>query len=261
MPHTSRKIYAFKRRNHETFCKLTVTFLDNIILIVRDEEHILNFRWAESENFLDYYELLKVINEPQFVISDGHTSIIKACKKLWKNVGFQRCLVHVSRDAQRKLGKRSPHKVNHIFRHHIMKLPNIYILKDSKDWLEKFDSLYKKHKRFIEQQTPRVDLETGEIIGYYRTHKKLYSACYTIHKLRKKNMLFLHLENGIPNNSNCLEGGINSPLKNLLRCHRGISLERQKRMFEWYLLKRSNTPINSFINSIDFDFLYPKNGH
>jgi len=32
-------------------------------------------------------------------------------------------------------------------------------------------------------------------------------------------------------------------------------------MLEWYLLTRSGTPINSFINSLDFDNLYPKNGN
>jgi len=82
-----------------------------------------------------------------------------------------------------------------------------------------------------------------------------------IRKLQKNNMLFLFIENAIPNNSNHLEGGINSPLKNLLRCHRGISSEHQMRMFEWYLLSRSNTSINDFINSIDFDDPYPKNGN
>ena len=73
------------------------------------------------------------------------------------------------------------------------------------------------------------------------------------------NSLFLFIENNIPNNSNYLEGGINSPLKNLLRCHRGLVLERQMRMFEWYLLSRSATTVNEFIKSYNVNFLYPEN--
>jgi sulfur relay (sulfurtransferase) DsrC/TusE family protein len=229
------------------------------LLIVRNDEYVLGFRWAESENFEDYYELLKPLKEPKFVISDGHNGIIKASRKLWKNIGIQRCLVHITRNAEKKLGKRSPCEINHIFRLHIKKLHRVDTVKKSQNWLRKFNELYEEHKAFIEQITPNVDIETGEVLRFYRTHKNLFSACNMIKNLLKKNMLFLYLENGIPNNSNRLEGGINSPLKNLLRCHRGISLEHQKRMFEWYLLSRSNMSVNEFINALDLDELYPKN--
>jgi len=126
------------------------------------------------------------------------------------------------------------------FRRHIKKLYCIDTIKKSEIWLDKFDELYDRHKEFIEELTLKIDEATGEAIRQDRTHKNLFK---------------------IPNNSNCLEGGINSPLKNLLRCHRGISLEHQKRMLEWYLLALSRTSINNFINSLDFDNLYPKNGN
>jgi hypothetical protein len=231
------------------------------LLIVRDAQYVLNFKWAGSENFCDYYELPRTIKEPGFVICDGNFGIIKAVRRLWKNAGIQRCLVHIARDAERKLGKRSPLEINHAFRRHIKKLHRVDTARKSEIWLDKFDGMYNRHKEFIEELTLKIDEATGEATRQDRTHKNLFSACYMVRNAIKKNMLFLHLENKIPNNSNCLEGGINSPLKNLLRCHRGISLEHQKRMFEWYLLTRSGTSINSFINSLDFDYLYPKNGN
>jgi hypothetical protein len=231
------------------------------LLIVRDDQCVLNFKWAKSENFCDYHELLRTIKEPAFVICDGNFGIIKAARRLWKNAGMQRCLVHITRDAERKLGKRSPLEINHIFRRHIKKLHCADTVRKSEIWLGKFDELYNRHKEFIEELTLKIDEATGEAIRQDRTHKNLFSACYMVRNAIKKNMLFLYIENKIPNNSNCLEGGINSPLKNLLRCHRGISLEHQKRMLEWYLLTRSGTAINNFINSLDFDNLYPKNGN
>jgi len=229
------------------------------LLIVRDSQFVLGFRWAESENFEDYYELLKSLKEPKFVICDGDSSITKAVGRLWKNAEIQRCLVHITRSAERKLGKRSPCRINHLFRHHIKKLHSIKTIKKSQNWLNRFDELYEEHKDFIEQKTPVVDPETGEVLRFYRTHKNVFSVYNMVKNLIKKNMLFLYLENEIPNNSNRLEGGINFPLKNLLRCHRGLPLERQKRMFEWYLLSRSATPVEEFIRTLNLDELYPKN--
>jgi transposase-like protein len=95
---------------------------------------VLNFKWAQQETFEDYFELLKVIEEPRFVICDGHSAITKASLKLWKNVGIQRCIVHVARSAERRLGKRSPSEVNHIFRKHINRLSYVDTLRKSKNW-------------------------------------------------------------------------------------------------------------------------------
>ena len=91
------------------------------LLVVRNEKYVLNFIWAKKENQENYYDLLKSIERPNFVICDGHKGIAKACAKLWKNVEIQRCVVHISRSAERKLGKRSPSEINHIFRKHIKK--------------------------------------------------------------------------------------------------------------------------------------------
>jgi hypothetical protein len=229
------------------------------LLIVRNERHVLGFRWAKSETFEDYYELLRTIEEPSFVICDGHRSITKAIKRLWKNVGIQRCLVHIAHDCERKLGKRSPCEINHLFRKHINKITTIDTVRKSNNWLNKFQELYEIHQDFIQEVRPTIDIETGEVLSWYKAHPKLNNVCNMIRKLQKNNSLFLFIENGIPNNSNYLEGGINSPFKNLLRCHRGLKLEPQKRMFEWYLLSRSNVSVNNFIKSLDFDVLYPKN--
>jgi len=229
------------------------------LLIVRNEKYVLNYRWAKIENTDDYYELLKVIEEPHFIICDGHSAITKAATKLWKNVGIQRCIVHVVHGAERKLGKRSPSEVNHIFRNHIGRLSKTDTARKAENWCKKFNALYEEHKDYIEEFSFSIDEETGEVIRRFRTHKNLFSVCNEINNLLKKNRLFLFIEHGIPNNSNYLEGGINSPLKNLMRCHRGLVLERQKRMWEWYLLSRSAVPINEYIKSLDFDVLYPEN--
>ena len=229
------------------------------LLIVRNDKYVLGYRWAEKEDTENYYELLKVIQEPHFVICDGHSAITKAVTKLWKNAGIQRCIVHVVHSAERKLGKRSPSEVNHIFRKHIGYLSKVDTLRKSENWQKKFYKLCEEHEDYIDEYSYYLDEETGELIQRGRAHPKLRSVCNEIKKLLKKNRLFLFIEHGIPNNSNYLEGGINSPLKNLMRCHRGLVLERQKRMWELYLLSRSATPINEYIKSLNFDDLCPQN--
>ena len=231
------------------------------LLIVRDDKSVLNYVWSESENTGSYTELLQVLPKPKFLICDGHAGIIKASTILWENIAIQRCIVHVMHSAQRKLGKRSPSPVNQIFRRHINKLALVDTVKKSENWQKKFHALYEKHKDYIEEFSLSISADTGEVTRRFRTHKKLFSACNEINKLLQSNRLFVYITHGIPNNANHLEGGINSPLKNLLRCHRGIASEHQKRMWEWYLLSRSATPIDGFIKTLNLDELSTRNGN
>ena len=242
-------------KNSSKYVFIDATYIgrDVCFLIVKNSDFVLNFAWTDKENFYNYYELLKDIPEPEFAICDGHNGIEKACKKLWKNIDIQRCLVHVARDCERKLGKRSPCNVNQIFRHHINRLPRLNTQRKADFWLKRFYELYEQHQEFIEEKRFRLDEFGNETKKYDRVHKNLFSATNQILSLIKKEMLFTHIGNDIPNNSNSIEGGINSPLKYLLRCHRGISLEHQKKMFEWYLLTRSNIRINDFIKTLIFN--------
>jgi hypothetical protein len=232
---------------------------DNYLLIVRNEKVVLNYIWAEKEDSESYCELLRPLQEPRFVICDGHSAIAKASLKLWKNVMIQRCIVHVIHNAERKLGKRNPPEVNRLVKQHIKKLAIVDTKRKAVNWQRKWAELYAEHKDYIGELSFTVDPDTGEVIRKYPAHANLRSVCNEINKLLKKDRLFLFVEHGIPNNTNHLEGGINSPLKNLLRCHRGLVLEHQKLMWEWYLLSRSATPLDEYFRTLDLDVLYPKN--
>jgi hypothetical protein len=232
---------------------------DNYLLIVRNKKDVLNYLWAEKEDTESYIELFSPIQEPRFVICDGHSAIAKASLKLWKNVAIQRCIVHVIHNAERKLGKRNPPEVNLIVMQHIKKLAIVDTQRKAINWQNKWEDIYAEHKDYISELSYTADPETGEVIRQYPAHPNLRSVCNEINKLLKKDRLFLFIKHDIPNNSNHLEGGINSPLKNLLRCHRGLALDHQKRMWEWYLLSRSATPLDEFIRTLDLDMLYPKN--
>ena len=161
--------------------------------------------------------------------------------------------MHIARDVRKRLGKRSRSDINHIFRKHIAKITKVDTALKAKNWHNKFEKLCEIHKAYIEEFSYKIHPETGEVLSKFRTHQKLFSVRNMIRKLHKKNELFLFLEHGIPNNTNHIEGGINSPLNNLQICHRGLSLEHQMRMWEWCLLSRSNLSINEFIKSLDLN--------
>jgi len=63
-------------------------------------------------------------------------------------------LVHIIRDAERKLGKRSPLEINHIFRRCIKKLYCIDTIRKFEIWLDKFDKLYIIH--YPQQRKPNM---------------------------------------------------------------------------------------------------------
>jgi transposase-like protein len=222
-------------------------------MIVRNGEHVLNYRWCESENFDDYYELLVGIKEPDFLICDGHSGLMKAARKLWKNIGIQRCLFHVGLNAKAKLGKRSPYPEVHILREHILKISAVNTIRKAKNWYKKFERLCDEFRPFLDEKSYAIDPDTGEVLKELRRHQKPYSMVNMIRRLHKKGQLFLHLEHDIPNTTNFIEGGINARVKELVRCHRGLNIEKRKRICEWYLLSRSAENLDDFIRRFSRD--------
>ena len=54
----------------------------------------------------------------------------------------------------------------------------------------------------------------------------------------------------IPRNTNSLKGGVNSHLKQLISCHRGMRADEEQIMFGWDLIRKSEFGIDGFLNSI-----------
>jgi hypothetical protein len=221
------------------------------LMVVRNGNYVLNYRWCESENYIDYFKLLKGLKEPKFLICDGSTPLIKSAMKLWKKLEIQRCLFHIGLNTKAKLGQRSPYPAVQELRKHILKISTINTIRKSKNWYKKFEDLCEKHKSFLnEKRVVDIDHDTGEILKEVRVHKKPYSMINMIRKAYKQNRLFLFLEHDIPNTTNYVEGGINSRIKELIRCHRGLCLEKQKKICEWYLASRSSQTIDEIITEL-----------
>jgi len=90
---------------------------------------------------------------------------------------------------------------------------------------------YKRHAKFLDEKT--FNPETKK---WHYTHRRLRSAYRSV----RSNLPYLftykkHPQYIIPNTTNALDGGVFSPLKTLLRVHRGISRELKKKLIVDYL--------------------------
>ncbi len=93
------------------------------------------------------------------------------------------------------------------------------------------DIWYLKHKDFLSEIT--IHPETWNISF---THKKLVSAYKSI----KRNLPYLftykRAKGSLPNTTNLIEGGVFSPLKILIKIHRGLSKNLKLKIVDDYLV-------------------------
>ena len=68
------------------------------------------------------------------------------------------------------------------------------------------------------------------------THDRLRKAWQLIRRVSRNHTLFTWITYGNPRTTSPLEGGINSQIRDLLRRHRGLNDEHQKRAVEWFLV-------------------------
>jgi len=231
------------------------------LLLLKTTEYVVGYRWAESENKDDYIVLFSGFAPPKYLVSDGHSSIESACKKIWKTTKIQRCLVHIDRFVRNHVGVRPTEPAKLSIRKLAGKLFKIDTLKKAKNWTLLFLSEYEKFKDIIEEKRP---LPNPGKKTHYHVYKRLHDAWHHVMSALKKGHLFTFLEDALtdknikcPHDTNSLEGGINARVKELCRSHRGTTSLLEQRIVEWYLVTRSEHSIEAVIR----DFLSQKPPH
>lgn len=189
-----------------------------------------------KENLLKYYVkyetnalYIKGINELKSqgfkilaIVCDGRRGLINS----FKEVPVQMCQFHQAAIIRRYITQNPKMPVS-------IELKEIVSLMKSTD-KESFtgilDEWHTKWKSFLEERT------TNEISGKsHYTHKRLRSAYRSL----KTNLPWLftwydNIELNIPNTTNAIEGNF-ADLKNKLRNHNGLSIERKKKFIDGFL--------------------------
>lgn len=111
-------------------------------------------------------------------------------------------------------------------------------------WIKRLFDWIKKYREFLEEMT--VDEH-----GHKRpTHERLLKAERSLLKLVRENTLFTYLDEELkgdfdaPSTNNRIEGGINSRLREMLRTHRGLSVERRIKAVYWWCYMHSPEPLS-----------------
>ncbi len=228
-----------------------VLFLDGIylgkkacILICCDEKNVLGWYLCRYEHSGAWIALMKRIAEPRMVVSDGGTGFAKALKKVWPSAKHQRCIFHAFCQVKRYTTSR-PNTLAGFELYHLAKdMLKIKNRKEAEIWVKRFEEWIKKHQIFLSQMT--ID-ENG---NKRPTHERLLKAERSLLKLIRENTLFTYLDDELakdfnpPSTNNRIEGGINSRLREMLRNHRGLSIERRIKAVYWWCYMHSPEPLS-----------------
>lgn len=107
-------------------------------------------------------------------------------------------------------------------------------------WQIRLDEWWRAFGHLTKQKTR---LRTGQLVF---THDRLRKAWSLIHGVVRNQTLFTYITYGNPRTTSPLEGGINSQIREVLRRHRGLSEQHQKRAVEWFLVLHE-MPMNDAI--------------
>ncbi len=176
-----------------------------------------------KENLLKYYvktetnalyiqgiiELKKQGFEVLAIVCDGRKGLLQS----FENTPVQMCQFHQAAIIRRYITKnpKLPASIE------LKELVAMIKMTDKESFEGGLELWYSKWKSFLNERT--INIETGK--SHY-THKRLRSAYRSL----KTNLKWLYYELNIPNTTNAIDGHF-SDLKNKLRNHNGLSMERK----------------------------------
>lgn len=216
------------------------------ILVCCDDKHVLGWYLCRYENVRAWKTLMSRIAEPKVVVSDGGTGFAKALKKMWPKAKHQRCLFHVFCQVKRYTTSR-PRTAAGIELYALAKdLLHLKTKVEKEEWINRFIEWMKRYNKFLSQLT------YDEYGNSRYTHERLIKAQRSIVKLIKEETMFTYMDDDlkreigkIPTTNNQIEGGINSRLREMLRIHRGLSVEKRIKAVFWWCYMHSPEPLSA----------------
>ncbi len=201
----------------------TLVFKDSIT------KEVLIWKHIQSETIKDYKHLLSELLLLGYTINsitiDGKRGLYKA----FKDYPVQMCHFHQKRIIQRYITKHPKLQASKDLQKIMYKLTST----NETIFTKKLDIWYETYKDFLSEKT--LNESTGK---EYYTHAKLVSA----YKSLRTNLPYLfthkkykHLK--IQNTTNGLDGGVFSPMKMLIKIHRGLNKSLKLKMVDDYLVR------------------------
>lgn len=215
---------------------------DVVVLIACSDEHVLGWYLARSENAGSWAALLSRIAPPLLVVTDGGSGFLKAKRRVWPGTEVQRCTFHAFCQVKRYTTSR-PNLPAGIELYAIAKdLLHVQTPEQAEMWVALYLAWRGRWEGFLK--------ETTLIDGHRElTHYRLVKARNSLDALLKRDHLFTYLDDlltiggPLPATNNRIEGGVNAPIRQVLREHRGLSLMRRVKAVFWWCYMHTENPL------------------
>lgn len=213
-----------------------------VILIACSDEYVLGWYLARHEHTQAWVNLLRRIAPPDMVVSDGGQGFLSAVKQIWPDTQVQRCVFHAYSQV-RRYTTRNPRFVPG--RELLLIANELLHIKTEKDaliWLRRYFDWCKYWDEFLSEKT----FIEGK---YVFTHERLRKAKASLNRLINSGHLFTYLDpllslgGTLPSMNNQIEGGVNAPIREMLRLHRGLSLNRRIKAVFWWCYLNTECPL------------------
>lgn len=161
-------------------------------------------------------------------ISDGGRAILKALNAVYPAVPKQRCLVHIQRMALLWLTQRPKTIAGKTLRAICLNINRIKNQEDAQLWTETFFYWENEYKDFLNEKSYTINGHRWYTHKYIRKTRRMISNALPD--------MFHYLDVPIlPKDTNRIDGGIFSDLKEHYRIHRGIPGYKRAKFFHWFL--------------------------
>ena len=211
-------------------------------------------QWSDTEKSASWKALLQQIPAPRLVVMDGGTGLASAIKSIWPEAKLQRCLVHIQRNVRQHLTLRPKTEAGRALRKLSLALTRITTSEEATNWLIHLNAWHSTYESLLKERTyltasttapVRARLRAGQ--RWWYTHERLRKAYNVMANAHKAGTLFTYLDPAFSDfkassTTNQIEGGINAQLRELLRRHRGMSSEHQRRAVQWWLVMHQANP-------------------
>ena len=229
------------RPSNKAYLLIDGTYFTNDFCLILYKDNSIQYtqlyRFSDRERYEEMKEDLENLKKLGVSVAsitcDGHKAILKAIKKVFRDVIVQRCIIHIQRMNLIWLTRYPKTQAGRDLRSIMLKLHTIDTHLKRDYWLVSLVKWHEQYNEFLKQQS--INPETGR--KWYK--HKLVRRAFMVTMKALPNMFHYLDDPMIPKSTNGLESFF-SHLKNNLNVHRGMTLKHRKNYIKWYLYFKSN---------------------
>ena len=189
---------------------------------------VLMWKHIQSERVDDYKYLLQQLFNLGYTVLSVTIDGKRGVAELFKDYPVQMCHFHQKRIVQRYITLHPKLEASQ----ELQKIMSRLKYSDEIRFTKALDIWYLKYKSFLDEITIHPE---SQRVSY--THKKLVAAYKSIRRNLKHLFTYKnHKKLSLSNTTNLIEGGVFSPLKILIKIHRGLSKNLKLKIVDDYLV-------------------------